>query len=241
MKLSSSLFVLASVNADICGDCDQHIAEINEWHGASNIVCERFTHPRDYAEFDTRAQCKACKVQCTPTNDACPGAEDLEAGFWNKTALKIKAQYVNKAEELAAERLAEKTAMRLQRNLTKEMEKFEKIKNKMEEKKAKTDNKEWKQSDFEAWRQNKRDIADARRAAAKQAKKEAKAAVKAAKEEAKRKRLEKRALADTNKALFSFYADLESHYEPLCADMHLIEDNNKLSRAYTAFKMTYQA
>lgn len=98
----------------------EHIADINTWHGASNVVCSRYTHPRDYAQFDTRAACKACKVQCVPNNDACSGAEDLEAGFWNKTALKIKAQYVNKAEELAAERLAEKTRMRLQRNLTKE-------------------------------------------------------------------------------------------------------------------------
>ncbi|CBY15820.1 unnamed protein product [Oikopleura dioica] len=237
MKLSSSLFVLASVNADICGDCDQHIADINTWHGASNVVCSRYTHPRDYAQFDTRAACKACMVQCVPNNDACSGAEDLEAGFWNKTALKIKAQYVNKAEEFAAERLAEKTRMRLQRNLTKETAKYNKIKNKTEEKQAKADNKEWKESDRETWRQNKRDIANARRAAAKQAKKEAKAAAKAAKEEAKEKRLAKRALADANKALFSFYADLEKHYEPLCEEMHLIEDNNKLSRAYSQFKM----
>ena len=101
----------------------EHIAEINEWHGANNIACSRYTHPRDYAQFDTRAACKTCTVQCVPTNDACAGAEDLEAGFWNKTALKIKAQYVNKAEEEAAERLAEKTAARLQRNLTKELQK----------------------------------------------------------------------------------------------------------------------
>lgn len=238
MKLSSSLFVLASVNADICGDCDQHISEINEWHGASNIQCSRYTHPRDYAEFDTRAQCKTCKVQCVPTNDACAGAEDLEAGFWNKTALKIKSQYVNKAEEEAAERLAEKTAARLQRNLTKELQKYEKMKNKTEEKQAKEDNKAWKEDDRETWRQNKRDIADERRAAAKEAKKEAKDAAKAVKEEHREKRRAKRALKDANKALFSFYADLEKHYAPLCDDMHLIENNNKLSRAYTAFKMT---
>merc|ERR1712037_616604 len=37
--------------------------------------------------------------------------------------------------------------------------------------------------------------------------------------------------------LFSFYADLEEHYDPLCASMHLIEDNNKLSRAYAQYKM----
>merc|ERR1712037_667514 len=42
-------------------------------------------------------------------------------------------------------------------------------------------------ADFEAWRQNKRDIADARRAAAKEAKKEAKAEAKAIKEEQRRK------------------------------------------------------
>jgi len=238
MKLSASLFVLASVNADVCGDCDQHIAEINEWHNASNIVCSRFTHPRDYAQFDTRAQCKSCKVQCVPTNDACAGAEELEAGFWNKTALKIKAQYVNKAEQLAAERLAEKTAQRLQRNLTKEMAKYEKIKNKTEEKQAKEDNKAWKAEDRESWRENRRQQNEAKRAAAKEAKKERKAAAKAAKEEARERRRQKRLLADENKALFSFYADLEKHYAPLCDDMHLIENNSKLSRAYTAFKMT---
>merc|ERR1712037_21144 len=42
---------------------------------------------------------------------------------------------------------------------------------------------------------------------------------------------------DEKNALFSFYADLEEHYDPLCASMHLIEDNNKLSRAYAQYKM----
>jgi len=237
MKLSSSLFVLASVNADVCGDCDQHIADINAWHGATNIVCSRYTHPRDYAEFNSRSACKACKVQCVPNEDACKGSSELVAGFWNKTAEKIKYQYVNKAEREAAERMAEKTAMKLQRNLTKELAKYEKLKNKTEEKANKAANKEWKKSDWDAWRQNKRDLADERRAAAKQAKKEAKAEAKAIKEEQRRKRREKRALAEENKALFSFYADLEEHYDPLCAEMHLIEDNNALSRAYAQYKM----
>ena len=62
---------------------------------------------------------------------------------------------------------------------------YEKIKNKVEEKQAKEDNKAWKKADWEAWRQNKRDEANARRAAAKQAKKEAKTAARAARDEEK--------------------------------------------------------
>lgn len=235
MKLSASLFALAS--ADICGQCEDHIAAINEWHNQDNIVCSRYTHPRDYAQFNSRAACKECKVKCVPDNEACPGTDDLEAGFWNKTALKIREQYLNRAEQMAAERLADKMAAKMQRNLTKEMAKYDKIKNKLAEKDAKEKNKEWKKADWEAWRQNKRDLANERRAAAKQAKKDAKAAAKAAKEEAKRKRLEKRALADENKVLFAFYADLEEHYDPICPDMFLIKDNKKLARQYSDWLM----
>ncbi|CAG5099394.1 Oidioi.mRNA.OKI2018_I69.XSR.g16507.t1.cds [Oikopleura dioica] len=233
MKLSAAFFALAS--ADICGDCDAHIADFNAWHGQSNIVCSRYQHPRDLF-VDARAACKECKVQCVPNEETCPGTDDLAAGFWNKTALKLQEQYIKRAESKAAAQVAARLALRSSNKLQKEQDKYNKMKQKMEEKQAKAENKAAKKEDYAKWREEKRAENEARRAAAKQAKKEAKAAAKAAKEEAKRKRLEKRALAEKNKVLFAFYADLEEHYDPLCPDMFLIQDNEVEARKYANWK-----
>lgn len=238
MKLSAAFFALAS--ADICGDCDAHIADFNAWHGQSNIVCSRYTHPRDLFAADSRAACKECKVQCVPDNSTCPGTDELEAGFWAKTALKLKEQYLERAERKAAAEVAARLELRRNNQMQKELEKYEKLKNKMEEKAAKAENKAQKKEDWSKWREEKRQENEAKRAAAKQAKKERKAAAKAAKEEAKRKRLEKRALAEKNKVLFSFYADLEEHYESLCPDMFLIQDNEAAARKYANWKRAVQ-
>ena len=54
----------------------------------------------------------------------------------------------------------------------------------------------------------------------------------------KQQREQKRALADKNKVLFSFYADLEEHYAPLCPDLFLIKDNAQ-ARRFKSFKLTY--
>ena len=196
MKLSAAFFALAS--ADICGDCDgnsywyrfsfeiilAHIADFNAWHGQSNIVCSRYQHPRDLF-VDARAACKECKVQCVPNEETCPGTDDLAAGFWNKTALKLQEQYIKRAESKAAAQVAARLALRSSNKLQKEQDKYNKMKQKMEEKQAKAENKAAKKEDYAKWREEKRAENEARRAAAKQAKKEAKAAAKAAKEEAK--------------------------------------------------------
>ena len=100
-----------------------HVTAVNEWHNQDNIVCSRYTHPRDYAQFNSRAACKECKIKCVPTEVACPGIDDLEAGFWNKTAMKIREQYIERAAQMQAEKAAEKAEARLARNLTKEMAK----------------------------------------------------------------------------------------------------------------------
>jgi len=237
MKLTAS-FLVALASGDICGDCNENIAEFNAWHAQSNIICSRYTHPRDYAEFaDPRAAaCKDCKVQCVPNNDTCPGTDQLKAGFWNKTALKLKEQYVNRAEDWKAAKAAEAAA----RNLEKEKAKYDKIVNKLAEKKEKTENKEWKKEDYSSWRENRRQENEAKRALKKQQKKDAKAAAKAAKELRKQQRLEKRALAEKNKVLFAFYAELEEHYEPLCPDMFLIQDNDNLARKFSIWKKQLQ-
>ncbi|CAG5099398.1 Oidioi.mRNA.OKI2018_I69.XSR.g16509.t1.cds [Oikopleura dioica] len=241
MKLTGSVLA-AMASADVCGDCDANIAEFNAWHAQSNIICSRYTHPRDYAQFaDPRAAaCKDCKVQCVPDNATCPGTDDLEAGFWNKTALKLKEQYVNRAEIQAAKKVAEKAAATLARNLTKEKNKYDKIVNKLAEKKAKSENKAWKESDWESWRENRRQENEAKRAQRKQEKKDAKAAAKALKELRKQQRLEKRALADKNKVLFAFYAELEEHYDVLCPEMHLIQDNQNMARKFNIWKQAQQ-
>jgi len=237
MKLSAVFFALAS--ADICGDCDVHIADFNAWHGQSNIVCSRYTHPRELFA-DSRAACKECKVQCVPDNATCPGTDDLEAGFWAKTALKLQEQYIERAESKAASEVAARLELRRSNQMQKELEKYEKLKNKMAEKAAKAENKAQKKEDYAKWREEKREENQARRAAAKQAKKDAKAAAKAAKEEAKRQRLAKRALAEKNKVLFAFYADIEEHYESLCPDMFLIQDNDAAARKYASWKRAVQ-
>ena len=48
-------------------------------------------------------------------------------------------------------------------------------------------------------------------------------------------REQKRLLADQNKTLFAFYADLEEHYDPVCPEMFLIKDN-AVARSYQKFK-----
>ena len=47
-------------------------------------------------------------------------------------------------------------------------------------------------------------------------------------------REQKRFLADQNKTLFAFYADLEEHYHTVCPDMFLITDNT-VARSYKKF------
>ena len=78
-----------------------YLTEFNNWHSNDKIVCTRYTDPRHQFE---RGACKECKIQCVPTNDACPGAEDLEAGFWNRPGKKLRTQYVTRAQEMANER-----------------------------------------------------------------------------------------------------------------------------------------
>ena len=113
-----------------------------------------------------------------PNNDTCPGTLDLKAGFWNKTAKKLMEQYVNRAESWKAAKAAEAVL----RNMEKEKAKYQKIVDKLAEKEAKTNNKEWKKTDYVSWRENRRQENEAKRAAKKEQKKEAKAAAKAAKE-----------------------------------------------------------
>jgi flagellar biosynthesis GTPase FlhF len=226
MKLSLVLF--SAVYGDVCEDCDANIAAFNGWINNGRIVCSRYTDPRFMTE---RGACKECKIQCVPTEDACPGISDLEAGFWNRTGKKVTTQYIERAEKMAAER----ALARKENSFAKEMAKYEKIKKKQEEREAKAANKAWKKASWEEWRENRRQENEAKRAAKKQEKKERKAAAKAAKELRKQMREQKRLLADQNKTLFAFYADLEEHYLSVCTDMFLIKDN-ALARSFQKFK-----
>ncbi|CAG5099400.1 Oidioi.mRNA.OKI2018_I69.XSR.g16510.t1.cds [Oikopleura dioica] len=221
MKLSLSLFAFAS--ADVCQDCDVALANFNAWHGNSDITCTRYTDPRE--SLSARGACKECKIQCLPSEDKCPGVSAVAHAAWNKTAKKLTAQYLEKYEKS----LAEGKARMVARNLEKELEKYEKQKKKAEEKAEKAANKQQKKEDWQAWREEKRAENEAKRAERKQEKKERKAAAKEAKELRKQQRLEKRALAEKNKAKFAFYASLELYYEPICADLHLIDADENVS------------
>jgi len=227
MKLSLAFLGLAA--ADVCEDCNAQISQFNMWHQNPLVVCERYTDPR-FANYE-RGACKECKVQCRPVDEACEGIKDLKAGFWNKTGKKVTAQYIERAEQMSAER----AMMRRQNQFEKETAKYEKMKKKMEEKKQKEENKKLKKENWEQWREKKRAENEARRAQRKEEKKERKAAAKAAKELRKQQREQKRALADKNKVLFSFYADLEEHYRQICPDLFLIKDN-KTARKFAMYK-----
>lgn len=232
MKLSFALLGLAT--ADVCGDCDAQIADFNTWINNDRVVCEKYADPR-YASYE-RGACKECKIQCKPIEDACPGVDALEAGFWNKTGKKIGAQYITRAEDMQAER----SMARKVNQFEKEQEKYEKIKKKLAEKAAKAENKKQKKEDWDQWREDKRQANEARRAARKQEKKVRKAANKAAKALRKEQREQKRLLADQNKVLFSFYSDIEEHYVSVCPDMFLIKDNQE-ARKFSMFKATNYA
>ena len=147
---------------------------------------------------------------------------------------------------------AEREFARRENQFAKEQEKFNKIKQKLAEKKAKQENKAAKAANWEDWREDKRQANEAARAQRKEEKKERKAAAKALKEFKKvtinlslkfnynpilfkEQREQKRALADQNKVLFSFYSDIEEHYITVCPDMFLIKDN-KMSRSFQQFK-----
>ena len=174
MKLSFAL--LGATLGDVCQKCDENIVAFNSWHNNDNIQCTRYTDPR-LQDFE-RGACKECKIQCIPTEDACPGVSDLEAGFWNRTGKKLTTQYIERAEKMAADReLARRT-----NQFAKEQAKLEKVKKKMAEKKAKEENKQFKKDDWSAWREQRRQENEAKRAQRKQEKKDRKAAAKAAKE-----------------------------------------------------------
>lgn len=219
MKLSLSLFALA--RADECGDCDNHIANFNDWHGNPSVTCSRYVDPKD--SLSARGACKACKVACIPSEEACPTVSEYAHVQWNKTAKKLTAQYLEKYEKHLIEKQAENTARKVARNLDQEQAKYNKIKQKMEEKAEKAANKQAKYDNYQAWREEKRAENEAARAQRKQEKKERKAAAKAAKELRREQRLQKRALAAENKAKFSFYASLEFYYHDVCPDLHLID------------------
>jgi len=219
----------ATAQKDVCGVCDDNISDFNDWHKNDKITCTRYTDPK-FINFE-RGACKECKIQCVPVDEACPGAGDLESGFWNRTGKKLRTQYIERAEQMAAER----AMARRQNQFEKEQAKYNKLKNKAAEKAAKALNKKKKAEDWEAWREERRQENEAKRAQKKLEKKERKAAAKAAKELRKQQREEKRALADANKVLFAFYADLEEHYVSVCPDMFLIKDN-KMARSYEKFK-----
>jgi len=227
MKLSFALLGFAA--ADICDDCDAQITTFNSWHNNVEIVCERYTDPR--VALDSRGACKECKIQCQPVEDSCPGIEALESGFWNKTGKKVTAQYITRADDMAVERSMQRSLSQFE----KETAKYEKIKNKMAEKAAKELNKKEKKEDWEQWREDRRAENEAKRAQRKADKKVRKAAAKAAKALRKEQREAKRALADANKVLFSFYADLEDHYSTVCPELFLIKDNQQ-ARKYEMFK-----
>merc|ERR1711970_853913 len=228
MKISFALLG-AALGQDECQACDENIADFNNWHKNGNIVCSKYTDPR-FAGFE-RGACKECKIQCIPTEDSCPGVSELEAGFWNRTGKKLTTQYIERAEKMAAER----ALARRENQFAKEQAKLEKIKNKIAEREAKAENKEWKKTNWDARRENRRLENEAKRAQKKQEKKDRKAAAKAAKELKKQMREQKRFLADQDKTLFAFYADLEEHYVSVCPDMFLIKDNAE-ARSYKQFK-----
>jgi len=230
MKLSFALLgAIGGAFGDVCQQCDDNIADFNNWHRNDNIQCSKYTDPR-FAGFE-RGACKECKIQCIPTEEACPGVSALEAGFWNRTGKKLTTQYINRAAEMAAER----ALARRENQFAKEQAKLNNLKQKLAEKKAKEENKAKKAANYEEWREDRRQQNEAKRAQKKLEKKARKAAAKAAKELRKQMREQKRALADANKVLFAFYSDLEEHYAPVCADMFLIKDNG-LARSYEKFK-----
>jgi len=239
MKLSSAILYTAMVGASVeagkknkgnaepaekpafqCPDCNGVISTFNDWHGNADIVCSKYSDPRDL--FDERGACKECKVQCVPSEEKCPGISELKAGYWNRTGVKALENYVNRAK-IDQEARAE---VRRQNQLQKEMEKYEKAKKKQEEREAKAANKAFKSSNWDAWRQQKREENEAKRAQRKQEKKEAKAAAKALKDFKKEQREAKRLLADEQKSLFAFYASLEETYESICPDMYLIANSH---------------
>lgn len=239
MKLSSAILYTAMVGASVeagkknkgnaepaekpafqCPDCNGVISTFNDWHGNADIVCSKYSDPRDL--FDERGACKECKVQCVPSEEKCPGISELKAGYWNRTGVKALENFVNRAK-IDQEARAE---VRRQNQLQKEMEKYEKAKKKQEEREAKAANKAFKSSNWDAWRQQKREENEAKRAQRKQEKKEAKAAAKALKEFKKEQREAKRLLADEQKSLFAFYASLEETYESICPDMYLIANSH---------------
>jgi flagellar biosynthesis GTPase FlhF len=227
MKLSLA-FASVALGQNVCQKCDENIADFNSWHKNENVICSRYTDPR-FQDFE-RGACKECKIQCVPTEESCPGVNELEAGFWNRTGKKLTAQYIERAEKMAAER----ALARKENSFAKEMAKYERITKKQEEREAKAANKAWKQASWEEWRENRRLENEAKRAAKKQEKKERKAAAKAAKELRKQMREQKRFLADQNKTLFAWYADLEEHYHTVCPDMFLIKDN-AVQRSYQKY------
>jgi len=242
MKLSSAILYTAMVGASVeagkknkknkgnaepaekpafqCPDCNGVISTFNDWHGNADIVCSKYSDPRDL--FDERGACKECKVQCVPSEEKCPGISELKAGYWNRTGVKALENFVNRAK-IDQEARAE---VRRQNQLQKEMEKYEKAKKKQEEREAKAANKAFKSSNWDAWRQQKREENEAKRAQRKQEKKEAKAAAKALKAFKKEQREAKRLLADEQKSLFAFYASLEETYESICPDMYLIANSH---------------
>merc|ERR1711908_224708 len=144
-----------------CPDCNGVITTFNNWHGNADIVCSKYSDPRDL--FDERGACKECKVQCVPSEEKCPGISELKAGYWNRTGVKALENFVNRAK-IDQEARAE---VRRQNQLQKEMEKYEKAKKKQEEREAKAANKykiksltrnfkAFKSSNWDAWRQQKR-------------------------------------------------------------------------------------
>jgi len=231
MKLSFALLgaIGGAFGGDVCQQCEDNIADFNGWHNNDRIECSRYTDPR-FANFE-RGACKECKIQCIPVEEACTGVSALEAGFWNRPGKKLTTQYINRAAEMAAERALE----RRENQFAKEQAKLDKIKNKIDEKKAKEENKKQKKENYEEWRENRRQANEAKRAQKKLEKKARKAAAKAAKELRKQMREQKRALADQNKVLFAFYADLEEHYISVCPDMFLIKDNQQ-ARSFAQYK-----
>lgn len=206
-----------------CPKCDDVINTFNDWHGNDHIICSRYQDPRD--QFDPRGACKECKIKCVPSEEKCPGITDLKAGFWWRTGVKIMDQYVERAAEQSEQREQAKLEQRRKNNFAKEQAKYEKELKKKQEREEKAANKAAKAKDWEAWRENKRQENEAKRAQRKQEKKERKAAAKAAKEYRKKQREAKRLLAEQQKTMFAFYADLEENYESVCPDMFLIENN----------------
>jgi len=212
------------VTSPECPKCDDVITTFNDWHGNANIVCSRYQDPRD--QFDPRGACKECKVQCVPTEEKCPGITEIKAGHWWRTGVKLMEQYVERAELQSQQREQAKLEQRRKNNFAKEQAKYNKELKKKEEREAKALNKAEKAADWEAWRENKRQENEAKRAQRKQEKKDRKAAARAAKEYRKKQRDAKRLLAEKQKTIFAFYADLELNYESVCPDMFLIANDH---------------